>query len=88
MTVVCPGISGAAGPLRIMDNDHDDDDLDFESDDFPPALSSRVDQLSRRWSGEEAERRNRHHHRARRRIEDWREQQSLKRELEGDIEAE
>jgi hypothetical protein len=61
------------------------DGLDFESDDLPPALSSRLEQLSRKWAEEERERRSRPSRRTRRRIEDWREARSLARQFDVDL---
>ncbi len=73
-----------------MKHHHFDDGFDLEPDDLPPPLSSRIEHLSRKWAEEEEEQRSRHHRRAnaRRRIEDWREERSINRMLEDDLDLE
>ncbi|MFU8816628.1 MAG: hypothetical protein ACNA7W_14865, partial [Pseudomonadales bacterium] len=73
-----------ARECRHMEHDHDHADDDFDTDEIPLVLSSRIDQLSRRWS-EEEDRPDRPLRRTRRRIEEWREEQSLKRQFDDDL---
>jgi hypothetical protein len=75
-------------PMPI--NDHFDDAFEAEAveadDHLPPPLSSRIAQLSRKWTNDDEDRRaGRPQRRARRRIEDWREARSLARDLEDDF---
>jgi hypothetical protein len=73
--------------VSTMKRHRPDDGFDYEMDDLPPPLSSRIDHMSRKWAEEEAENRGRHNRRAmtRRRIEDWREDRSLQRALDDDL---
>lgn len=70
-----------------MRHQHYNDGFDGEADDLPPPLSSRIEQLSRKWAEEEEEQRARFHRRtaARRRIEDWRDELSIRRQYEDEL---
>lgn len=72
-----------------MRHHHYDDGYDADAEDLPPPLSSRIEQLSRKWAEEEEEQRGRLHRRTatRRRIEDWRDERSLRRQFEDEIDA-
>jgi len=70
-----------------MKQQHYDQGSDFESEDLPPTLTSRIEQLTRKWAEEEQHRNPRHPQRtlARRRIEDWRDDRVLRRQLDDDL---
>lgn len=69
-----------------MKQQHHDDD--FYLDDLSPGVSAHIEHLSRKWA-EDEDRPNRLHRRGltRRRIEDWREEQALRRELDDDFDC-
>ncbi len=65
---------------------HDSGDGDFD-DELPANVSSHIEHLSRKWAeDEERHPRQQRHVLTRRRIEDWREEQALRRQFEDDLE--
>lgn len=62
-----------------------DDEIDPDFDDAAAAMSPHIEHLSRRWAEDELRHsRQLRRHLTRRRIEDWREERALLRELEDD----
>jgi hypothetical protein len=62
------------------------DEMDPEFDELPETVSAHIEHLSRKWA-EDEQRQSRHqrHVLTRRRIEDWREERALRRQLEDDF---
>ncbi len=73
------------GTWQDMKHSQYEEEFDVDLDDLGPGAASHLEHLTRKWA-EDEQRHNRQIRRGltRRRIEDWREERALQREMEDD----